>query len=58
MLERNSTIINPEKGREFTEFIHHNAKNKEYWSKVREIASTPVDKREIDALFSGEAKKK
>ena len=57
MLDRNSTIICPEKGKEFTEFLHKNAKNEDYWKEVQRKASTPLDKREIDALFEKENKK-
>lgn len=54
MLERNSTVISPDKGKEFTEFLHKNAKNKEYWDEVRKKASTPIDKNEVEALFAGQ----
>lgn len=52
MLERNSTVIRPEKSKEFSEFLHNKAKDSEYWNEVKRKASTPIDKREIEALFA------
>jgi len=32
-------------------FIKENAKKDDYWAKVCKTASSPVDKKELDALF-------
>lgn len=52
MLEKNSVVIRPEKSREFSEFLHNKAKDSEFWNEVKRKASTPIDKREIEALFA------
>ena len=52
MLERNSTIISHEKSKEFSEFLHKKAKTDDYWNEVKRKASTPIDKKEIEALFA------
>ena len=49
---RNSTIIDPKKGKEFTEFLRKNAKSKDFWDEVKRKASAPIDKKEIDLLFT------
>lgn len=51
MFERHAVVIRPDKGKEFVEFLHKNAKNKAFWEEVERKASMPVDKKEIDALF-------
>ena len=35
MLSRNSTIIDPQKGKEFSEFLRKNAKSQEFWNDVK-----------------------
>lgn len=52
MLSRNSTIIDPQKGKEFSEFLRKNAKSQEFWNDVKKKASASVDKNEIDKLFA------
>lgn len=44
-------IINPDKSKEFEEFVKRNVKTKEFWDKVKEKASTEIDKEEIEKLM-------
>ena len=57
MLDTNSTIIKTEKGKEFTDFLRNHAKTNSFWDDVKRKAATPIDRKEIDALFVKEEKR-
>lgn len=51
MLRENNIIIDPNKSAEFLQFLRTSGKTKEFWNKNKEIASTPIDKAELNSLF-------
>lgn len=51
MLRRNSIVIDPNKSAEFRRFLKTSGKTKAFWDENKRIASTPVNKAELDLLF-------
>ena len=51
MIQRSSIVIDASKSKKFAHFLATAAKTKQFWDKVREGASTKVDKKELDRLF-------
>lgn len=51
MLKRQNYIITSP---EFNDFLKNNGKTKEFWEENKRIASTPIDKEELDKLFEDE----
>lgn len=51
MFERSTITINQKKAKEFAKFVNENGKSKSYWKDINRIASTPINKKELDGLF-------
>ncbi len=54
MVKRHGIVIDPNKSKGFCEFIRTHGKDAEFWRKNAEIASTKVDKDELDQLMNGD----
>ncbi len=52
MLARNSTVIDPNKSKEFNDYLRKIAKDKTFWNSVKEKASVSFDRNEVDRLFA------
>lgn len=52
MIQRSSVVIDRNKSKEFKLFLKSIAKDKPFWDSVKKKASTKVDKKELDKLFS------
>lgn len=51
MIERNSTITDAKKTKEFQDYVKRIAKSKDFWKKNAEIVSKGVDRQKLDSLF-------
>ena len=54
MLKRNGVVIDPNKSKEFCEFIRSHGKTKEFWDENAKIANMSVDDEELNTLFEGD----
>ncbi len=51
MIQRSSITIDKDKSEEFIAFMKKNAKDPQFWAEIKEAASSPINKEELDALF-------
>lgn len=51
MIQRSSIVIDKSKSQEFIAFLKKNAKDSKFWEANKSVASTQINKAEIDALF-------
>ena len=51
MLKRNGVVIDPSKSSDFIDFMKRVAKDEAFWKKNAEIASTSINKEDLDRLF-------
>ncbi len=51
MIQRSSVTIDPQKSKQFMQFITTSAKDKAFWDKVKEGASVKASKKDLDELF-------
>ena len=52
MFIRNFYTIDQKKTKEFAKFVNENGKSELYWEDINRIASTSVNKKELDRLFA------
>lgn len=51
MFERSTITIDQKKAKEFAKLVNENGKSKSYWEDINRIASTPINKKELNRLF-------
>lgn len=51
MIQENNIVIDQKKSNEFICFLKKNGKSEQFWKENKIVASTQIDKSELDRLF-------
>jgi hypothetical protein len=54
MLRENNIVIDPNKSAEFCRLIKTSGKNKRFWDENKRVATTEIDKHELDSLIESD----